>query len=72
MWGSFKGAFALSAGYVPPLEVLDARHALLRVGHHLAEEVGKARAAELGRPRAVEVAVVDGLAVGGGAETRRG
>lgn len=46
------------------------RHALLGVGNHFREEVGEAGATELGGAGAVEVPVVDGFAVGGGAEAR--
>lgn len=56
----------------PFLQILNARHPFLRVRHHLAEQVGEAGPAELGRPRSVQVAVVDGLAVGGGPETGGG
>ena len=68
VWGSLWSV----VGNVPPLEILDAGYALLRVSDHLAEEVGEAGATELGRPGAVEVSVIDGLAVGGGAETGGG
>lgn len=57
------------SGGVPSFEVLDARHPLLGVDDHFAEQVGEAGSAQLRRPAAVQVAVVDGLAVRGCSET---
>lgn len=51
----------------PSFQILNPRHPLLGVDDHLAEQVGETGAAQLRRPAAVQVAVVDGLAVGGGA-----
>lgn len=56
-------------GFLPFLEILDARHPFLRVRHHFGEQVGKAGPAELGGAGPVQVAVVDGLPVRGRAET---
>lgn len=72
-WGGrggalFGGERESALGDIPLLEILDSCYPFLRIADHLTEEVGEAGAAELGRPRAVEVPVIDGFAVGGGAE----
>lgn len=51
-------------GDAPSFQILNARHPLLRVDDHLAEQVGETGPAQLRRSAAVQVAVVDGLAVG--------
>lgn len=51
---------------------MDPRDSLLGIGDHFSEEVGEAGAVQLRGAGAVEVAVVDCLAVGGGAETGGG
>ena len=53
----------------PAFKVLNPRHPLLGVCHHLPEQVGETGAAEFRSPAAVQVAVVDRFAVRGGAET---
>lgn len=58
-------------GIVPSFQILDPGHAFLSIAHHLTEEVGEARTAELRGAGAVEVPVIDGFAVGGGAELLR-
>lgn len=49
---------------LPLLQILNARHALLRITDHLPKQIGKACLAELLRPAAVQGPVVDGLAAG--------
>lgn len=59
-------------GTAPSFEVLYPGDAFLGIAHHLAEEVGEACPAELRGAGTVEVSVIDGFAVGRGAEMLRG
>lgn len=56
----------------PSFEVLYSSDAFLSIAHHLAEEIGEACPTELRGAGAVEIPVIDGFAVGGGAEVLRG
>ena len=54
---------------IPTFQILNPSHAFLRIRDHLSKEICEAGAAKLCSSRAVEVAVVDGFAIRGDAET---
>lgn len=56
----------------PFLQILNARDPALSINNHFGEQVRETSAAELPRARAVQVAVVDGFAVGWGAQAGGG
>lgn len=60
---------SLSHCHAPFLQILNTGDTPLSVDDHFGEQVGEAGAAELGGAGPIQVPVVDGLAVGGGAET---
>ena len=54
------------------LEILDASYTPLGIGNHFRKEVGEGGAADFCGASAVDVPVVDGLPIGGNAETALG
>ena len=58
--------------HTPSFQILNTGDPFLSIAHHLTEEIGEGGAAELRGAGAVEISVIDGLAVGGGAELLRG
>ena len=55
--------------YLPSFKILYSCDPFLRIRDHFTEQICEAGTTELGGTGAIEVPIVDGLAVGGGAET---